>query len=364
MAKKTIGYVELEWTCPNCGTINPGPEQSCTSCGAPQPEDVEFEQAKRQELIIDEDIAAKAAAGADIHCPYCGTRNPANAEVCSKCGGDIAEGLRRKSGRVVGAYKSGPVTQVPCPRCGAENPDTAKVCAQCGSSMKVDEGEMTPTAKSKSLDKPDKKRSPLITVAIIGVAVIICGMIGLLVILSMRTEAVTGTVQNVQWQRSVVIEALVPVEYSDWLDEIPSEAEIEYCEEELHHTQSDPTADSVEVCGTPYTVDTGSGVGEVVQDCEYQVYADYCTYSVIEWRGVDEVALTGSDYVPVLPEPALSEDQRMGTERSETYTIVFDTGDGIYTYKTGDFDLYQAAQVGSEWNLNINTFGGVVSIER
>ena len=107
MAKKTIGYVELEWTCPNCNTVNPGPEQSCTNCGAPQPEDVQFDQAKRQELLEDEDIATRVAAGADIHCPYCGTRNTATAEVCVKCGGDIAEGTKRKSGRVVGAYRTG-----------------------------------------------------------------------------------------------------------------------------------------------------------------------------------------------------------------------------------------------------------------
>jgi len=363
MAKKTIGYVELEWTCPNCETINPGTEQSCTNCGAPQPVDVEFEQAKRQELLTDKDISEKVAAGADIHCPYCGTRTPANAQVCAKCGGDIAEGLRRKSGRVVGAFKTGPLTQVPCPSCGAENPDTAKHCAQCGSSMRVEDLEELPSAEPESVKKPEKKSNPLLTAAIIGGLVIVCGVVALLIILSMRTEAVTGTVQDAGWQRSVAIEALVPVEYSDWLDEIPAEAEIEQCEEQIHHIDDEPAANSVEVCGTPYTVDTGSGIGEVVQDCEYQVYADYCTYSIIEWREVDEVVLSGNDYMPIWPDPILSEDQRLGTERSETYTIVFRTGDGIYSFKTDDIDLFQATQIGTEWNLNINTFGSVVSIE-
>jgi hypothetical protein len=230
--------------------------------------------------------------------------------------------------------------------------------------MRVDEGDQPTPEEPESVAKPAKKSSPLAMVAIIGVLVIVCGVVALLILLSLRTEAVKGTVQDVQWQRSVVIEALVPVEYSDWLDEIPSEAEIEYCEEQVHHVQNEPAANSVEVCGTPYTVDTGSGIGEVVQDCEYQVYADYCTYSVIEWGQVDEVVLTGDDYVPMWPEPALSENQRLGPERSETYTIVFATGEGIYTYTTDDFDLFQASQLGSEWQLNINTFGGVVSIDR
>jgi hypothetical protein len=79
---------------------------------------------------------------------------------------------------------------------------------------------------------------------------------------------------------------------------------------------------------------------------------------------VDEVVLSGNDYMPVWPDPILSEEQRLGTERSETYTIVFRTGDGIYSFKTDDIDLFQASQIGTEWNLNINTFGGVVSIEQ
>ena len=112
MARKKIGHIELQWTCPNCNGINPGSEKTCGSCGAPQPEDVVFEQAERQEIITDEEKIAQAEAGADIHCPYCGTRNPAGTEVCSNCGGDLVEGMVRESGRVVGAYKTGPAAQI------------------------------------------------------------------------------------------------------------------------------------------------------------------------------------------------------------------------------------------------------------
>ena len=49
MARKELGHIELQWTCPNCNGINPGPEKHCLNCGAPQPEDVEFEQADHQE---------------------------------------------------------------------------------------------------------------------------------------------------------------------------------------------------------------------------------------------------------------------------------------------------------------------------
>jgi sarcosine oxidase delta subunit len=122
MARKKIGHVELQWTCPNCNGVNPGPEKHCGNCGAPQPDNVKFEQAERQELITDEEKIAQAEAGADIHCPYCGSRNSAGAEICHKCGGDLVAGVKRESGQVVGAYKTGPVSMIPCPHCGEENP--------------------------------------------------------------------------------------------------------------------------------------------------------------------------------------------------------------------------------------------------
>jgi len=104
MAKKTLGYEELQWTCPNCDGINPGPEKTCGNCGAPQPDDVKFEQAVRSELLQDEEAIARAKAGPDIHCPYCEARNPGNAQNCSQCGGDLVGGEQRTSGEVVGAF--------------------------------------------------------------------------------------------------------------------------------------------------------------------------------------------------------------------------------------------------------------------
>jgi predicted nucleic acid-binding Zn ribbon protein len=112
MARKELGHIELQWTCPNCGGINPGPDKVCNTCGAPQPEDVQFEQPERQELITDKEVETKAEAGADIHCPFCGTRNPAGAKICSQCGGDLVEGRKRETGHVVGAYQTGPAAKV------------------------------------------------------------------------------------------------------------------------------------------------------------------------------------------------------------------------------------------------------------
>ena len=358
MARKELGHIELQWTCPNCNGINPGPEKHCLNCGAPQPEDVEFEQADHQELITDEEKIVQAEAGADIHCPFCGSRNPAGIEVCHNCGGDLVEGLKRESGRVVGAYKTGPVTMIACPHCGEENPGNEKTCASCGGSLAVKK-----TAEPQLVESPQStsRTRMWIIIGVVAALVIACGAY---LFFANRTQATTGVVDTVNWERSVPVEAMLPVDHKDWQDQIPSEAVMGTCSEEVRSVQSDPAPNSVEICGTPYTVDSGSGFGDVVQDCEYEVYESFCTYTLDEWQVVDIVVASGSDLSPLWPEPVLDEGQRVAEKWEETFTIVFVSGGEIYRHTTTDINLFQSAQTGSEWTLNINTFGNLVSIEQ
>ncbi len=104
MTQKIVGYVELEWVCPNCGGKNAGALKTCSQCGAPQPANVQFQQAEKQEALADAQKIEQAKKGADIHCPYCGTRNPADVQVCVQCGGDLKDGAKHVSGTVVGAF--------------------------------------------------------------------------------------------------------------------------------------------------------------------------------------------------------------------------------------------------------------------
>lgn len=359
MAKKELGHVELQWRCPNCGAVNPGPERLCVKCGAPQPTDVQFEQAEHQVLITDELVKAEVEAGADIHCPYCGARNPAIVKVCGQCGGDLTTGVRREAGKVVGALDTGPAGVVKCPRCGADNPDTAKECVSCGASLSL----------PKELEKPvvaptASKLSPLmIALLIAGILLGIGGCLAAALLLN-RTETITARVQAVQWERAVPIEAFVPVTHQDWKDEIPAGAELGSCQDKLRFIEAQPVPGSVEVCGTPYTVDTGTGYGKVVQDCEYQVYDQYCSYSIQEWRQVDTVTLSGDGFNAVWPKPSLASGQRIGQNASETYTVQFATDDQVYSYRIDDFDQFQQFQIGSTWNLSINALGNVVSVEK
>lgn len=361
MAKKKIGYVELHWECPNCNTLNLGSLKVCQGCGAPQPEDVEFTQASRQELIQNEEKLKKAQAGADIHCAYCGTRNPAGATSCSQCKADLSEGRQRKSGRVVGAFKSGPAQKVNCPQCGAENLETDSRCSQCGGSL-ARQSHPTPTAQNATvgdrLPKASRKMNRSV-LYILGLVLLVgCAAI---YFIFLRTTATTATVTDISWERSYVVEALQPVEYEDWFDQIPDEAEIVSCSPEPREEVDNPVEGAQEICGTPYTEETGSGYAEVVQDCQYIVYDDYCTYTLLEYDFLDTITISGDDYSPQWPNPALSEDQRLG-EGEENYKIFFSSGDETYVFSTTNFELFQQAQIGTEWELEINSLGGVQSI--
>jgi len=358
MARKTLGYAELQWTCPNCEGVNPGLEKTCGQCGAPQPEDVKFEQAQQAELRQDDEILAQVKAGPDIHCPYCGTRNPGDAEACIQCGGDLVEGRRRESGKVLGAYQAPsdtPEENIACPNCGTENPESAKTCVQCGANLRAQQ----PLSDLPATSQPGKVKRP--PIGMIVVLVVICCAVAALIFFLTRTEATTGVVQSVGWERSIAIEGLGPVEYRDWIDQIPSEAKVGSCEQNVRSIESQPQPNSEEVCGTPYSVDSGSGVAEVVQDCEYQVYDDYCSYALIEWQVVDTASISGNDFYPEWPEPAISTEQRLG-QQSESYTVYFDTTQGTLDYAVSNFSEYQQFQIGTQWNLEVNTLGGVVSV--
>jgi hypothetical protein len=92
------------------------------------------------------------------------------------------------------------------------------------------------------------------------------------------------------------------------------------------------------------------------------VYEDWCEYTVDEWREVDRIELSGSDYQPRWPAARLQAAQREG-ERDEAYTIVFDTEQGPYTHQTGSVELFNRARIGTRWVLKVNAFNGVTAIE-
>ena len=141
------------------------------------------------------------------------------------------------------------------------------------------------------------------------------------------------------------------------------------CRQEVHHYDTQSTGQTREVCGEAYTVDTGSGYGEVKQDCttediteEVPVYGELCEYNTEEWQMVDKAALSANDANPRWPELQLRANQREGP-KTETYEFTFKTEQDAYTFSTSDATLFAQCQPGDRWVLQVNTFNLVTGIE-
>lgn len=351
--KESKGFVELEWVCPNCDGRNKGSKKTCGNCGAPQPDNVKFQRAMDEKIVTDEKTVEAAKAGADIHCGFCGTRNPATAATCSQCGADLKEGKAREAGRELQAAPTPPKV-IACTNCGAENPGSERVCKQCGSPLpRTAESVAVRPAPAQAVASPaiktEKKKVNWLLFGGIGALLLIC-CIAFVLIFAVPSKSVQGTVTDVQWQTSVPVQEMQTVNYSNERGSPPSGAYNLSCQ-----------TVSEEVCEEK-TVDKGNGFAEIVKEC-HTVDEKYCDYTVDEWTTIQTYTLDGNDLFPVYEDPNISSDQRLGST-SETFTVTFSTPDGQETYTLDSVDEFQQFEIGSVWTLKMNAMGGVLDVER
>lgn len=355
--KRTLGYVRLEWTCPNCNSRNPGSVKTCQNCGAPQPENVQFERTADEKLVTDAKETQAAAAGADIICGFCGTRNPANAVTCSQCGADLAEGKKRESGRELAS--AAPVAAVVCTNCGTENPASGTMCIKCGSplprasmsagplSFEAPVGGIAPAAPVSPAAKPARKTNWLL-ISGIGAALLICCLAALFIFV-FPSSSVQATVTGVHWQTSVPLQEQQEVRHNDEPGSPPGDAYNVSCRTETH-----------QVCEQK-TIDQGNGYGQVVEEC-HDESTDYCSYTVTEWQTIQTFTQEGSDLFPVYASPNVSTDQRAGSA-SEDLSVYFSSDSGQIVYSPASLTEFQQFQPGSVWTLKLNAVGSVISVE-
>lgn len=345
--RRTVGYVENVWTCPNCGGENKGSLKTCDACGAPQPENVQFHLPSEQKLVKDEAALKAAQAGADIHCGFCGTRNPATATTCSQCSADLKEGKARQAGQIMQAPPPQPKV-IKCQNCGTENPSSNFNCSNCGAALQRTQAAQ-PVAPAAAAGKPaaQKKINWLLIGGILGALVLCCVVAGLLFLFPSKT--VEATVTDVHWQTSVPVQEIQAVRYTDERGSPPSSAYDVSCHDE-----------SREVCEEK-TIDRGNGFSEVVEECHTET-DQYCSYSVDEWTTIQTYRREGNDLQPIYESPNLSSDQRIGDE-TEEFTVTFSTENGIEIYSPDSLAEFQQFTIGSAWTLKMNALGGVVSVE-
>ena len=352
--RRTIGYIQNEWTCPNCNTRNKGGAKTCENCGAPQPENVKFELPSEQKLVTDEEQIKTAAAGADIHCPFCGTRNPATAKTCSQCGGDLVEGKRRESGGVMQAPHPQPKV-VKCDNCGAENPGTNAVCSNCGSPLpkvvpvQAAAPHVAPPSGAAAINVGKPKKTNWILIGGVLAFVAVC-CIAIAALFLFPSKSVQATVTDVHWQTSVPVQEVRAVDYNNERGSPPSGAYDVSCHDDSH-----------DVCERK-TIDKGNGYSEVVEECHTET-EQYCSYTIDEWKTIQTYTLDGNDLRPIYESPNVSSDQRLGNE-SEELTVTFSTANGEQkNYSPSSVSEYQQFTVNSTWTLKMNALGGITSVE-
>jgi hypothetical protein len=356
MVRKSKGFIELEWTCPNCNTRNKGFDKTCVNCGAPQPENVQFEAPTEKKFVSEEKASELRKHSADIHCGFCGTRNPSTAATCSQCGADLKEGKARQAGREIDVAARGP-DKVTCTNCGTENSGANVNCQKCGAPLPRP-GRPAPAAVPMSFATPGAapaagKGPNWLLLGGIGAAVLLCfaAIIYLLFLFFAPSATVQATVSDVYWQTSVAVQEIRPVDYNDQRGNPPSGAYNLSCREE-----------SREICEEK-TIDRGDGSAEIVEECHTET-EQYCDYTLNEWTTIQTYTLDGHDTFPVYEQPSLTGDeQRLGDESVE-YTVYFDTEKGEIPYSPGSLSEFQQFQPGSTWTLELNALDRVLSVER
>lgn len=333
MKKRTLGYKRMEWICPNCQARNPGPEETCQACGFPQPDDVEFVLPQNANWVQDEQELQRASQGPDIYCPYCNARNPAGSTECQQCSAPLAEGKRRAT-RKVKVLDEG--EQIPCPACKQNTPRDQATCIHCGAPLQDKQPEKTDTRKT------GKKALWGILLAIF----LLCSTGWFLFMRPANTSL--GTVEDVYWQTTVNVEEMQPVRYENQANEPPAGAYNVDCQIQTH-----------QVCEEK-TVDRGNGYAEVVEECQ-DVKERICSYTVDEWQVIEAYPLEGHTLSPQFANPPLKNNQRLGS-RTEVYQVIFTTDRGKIRYQPDSLTEFQRYTPGSQWRLELNTLGGVLSV--
>jgi hypothetical protein len=88
-----MGY----WDCPSCNKKrNLGPSTTCEQCGRPRGPNIAFYTDDSAPVIEDPELVARARAGADWKCKYCGADNRAGHLDCHNCGAGPDGTVRRQ----------------------------------------------------------------------------------------------------------------------------------------------------------------------------------------------------------------------------------------------------------------------------
>jgi len=325
------------WDCRACGHKRiDGPLEKCTGCGQPRDRHVEFYTDDDAAVVEDPEMIARARAGADWRCKYCGAENRAGIMDCHQCGAG-PDGSKRREEQYI---PNQPGAAVP----GAAVP-----------------GALSPAT-------PAKKSNALV------ILLIVLGVIGALGagvwFLFLRTTEEKVEVTSVAWQKTLQIEERRVETLKAWANEVPKGAKVLKREQKPREKKVKDGTKKVKVGKK----DLGNGMFEDIYEekpkfTTKKVDDTWVTFEIEKWvkgKKLKDETKDGSE--PDKPKFTKSKKKRAG-KRENKLVIGLKDGEGEkYTYELDLSDVKNpkkevaSFKKGDKYTAEVNTVGKVLEL--
>lgn len=312
------------WDCPYCDATGiRGPLNECSNCGAPRDKDVKIYLPDDAAEVTEDQALAKAKAGADWRCAYCGRENPVGQTICQECGAaPDGSGGKRETGIVEDKPK-------PAPRPAA---------------------------------RPAKKKGGILWIVL---GVILAIGLGLYFFV-FRIHAETVKVLSHEWERVIQIEKFKKVTEQGWENEVPHNARVLSRNRELFKTEKIKVGSKKVKAGKK---DLGNGYFEdVFKDEpiyeEKKIFKDKVSYEVERWMPERKAKAAGSDLMPAWPTVQLNAQERQ-TDKTETLKIVVELKGGEReSFSLTDMKRWKWYENGKSYKAEVRASGGISELEK
>lgn len=314
-----MGY----WDCVACNKKRiEGPQATCPQCGIPRGPTIQFYTDDSAPVVEDPELIARARAGADWNCRFCGADNRAGHIDCQQCGAG-PDGTKRRQEEYI--------------------PQIAP--------------------------KPAQKKSSSAFVILFGILAVLGFGIWFLFI---RTTALMMTVESATWVKTLQIEELKNQRSEAWADEVPKGAR------EISRTTRERTKevqDGVEKVKVGKK-NLGNGMFEDVYEekpklVKKKVSEPWVTYEIESWiKGEPRTNKSTDGKEPANPTVAEGPRLRVKDRENELDLDLRGSNGKTYDYtidlakEASPADVVRTYKVGEKFKAEVTTAGTVKSLKR
>lgn len=345
MAKSII--IQMEWPCPNCETVNPGPAKFCGSCGRPKG-NIKNRMPSIIKAVTDRASLNAAAAGPDIVCTFCEANNVAGTKFCTQCGADLVHGTPRITGTVVNGETPDVSDYQPDRRASRRSVPVVPTTTRHITSRRSATTDTSVSFSSAPRGMSSVTKTRIVQALVIVVIATICALGSWFAYRYFYDiHELPVTVERTYWSIPVTIQKQEWVEHEDWRHNVPSDAkEKSFVKKEYDRDYPVVGKESKEVscekptgrdipCGEPR--DLGNGYAEQPMCAEMEtttctiqvditeeviIEKDWVTYETLDWVYARSYETNGTDTNPYPPSYIVGTGER-DVPGIPTYTIYF-----------------------------------------